>query len=481
MTSLKSQIASLSDQPGVYRFCDKAGVVLYVGKAKSLKKRVSSYFSARKDLPLKIQKLVCRIHSVKSQVTSSEDEALILEDELIKNHQPMFNILLRDDKTYPFIFISTQEKFPRVLFSHRAMMGEGKYYGPYPGSRMVKALLTEIRKKYPYRDCPLDVGNKKYTESCLYDQLGLCTAPCIGKDSQKNYNEIINRICEFLDGKQKRLINDIYNSMMEASQKQQFEKAAKLKEHWKLSQKIFSSAILLTNAMERNRESGLAQLKEHLKLRGDIQLMEAYDISNISGELSVGVSVVFRDGRPYKSGYKRFRIKTIQGPNDFAMMEEVLRRRFQRVCEGKDVMPDLILIDGGKGQLSAALHALHELGLKRFNIIALAKKQELIYVPGRIKPIILERYSYARKLLQALRDEAHRFAITYHRTIRARTIDESILDTVPGVGDVIKVRILRRFGSIPKLQNISVANLAQVKGVSPFLALKIHRAIQRSG
>jgi len=478
MASLKSCIADVPDKPGVYRFYDKAGDVLYVGKAKSLKKRVRSYFSVRNDMPLKVQKLVRRIHSIQTQITRSEDEALILEDELIKNHQPMFNILLRDDKTYPYIFISIQEKFPRVLFSHRAMRGEGKYYGPYPNSRMVKSILTEIRKKYPYRDCPLDVGNKKYTESCLYDQLGLCTAPCIEKDSQEHYNEIIRNISEFLDGKQKKLIHSLYDSMIEASQKEQFEKASKLREQWKISKKIFSRAILMTNSLERNRQNGLIQLKEHLKLNQVIRIMEAYDISNISGIHSVGVSVVFKDGRPYKSGYKKFKIKTIQGANDFAMMEEVLVRRFKRVCEGKDVMPDLILIDGGKGQLSAALHAMHSLGLKKFNIIALAKKQELIYLPGRGTPIILERYSYARKLLQALRDEAHRFAINYHRNIRAHTMGESLLDAIPGVGNIIKSRILVRFGSVANLRKLSVEKIVSVKGVSLPLARNIYRVIQ---
>jgi len=477
--SLDQKIKQIPDAPGVYRFCDALGKVLYVGKAKSLKKRVKSYFSHKKGLSVKVRKLTEKIKDIQIDVTASEEEALFLEDELIKNYQPPFNILLRDDKTYPYVYISTHEMFPRVLFSYRAMKGEGKYFGPFPSSGIVKNLLAHVRKKYPYRDCPREVGHKSYPESCIYDQMGLCGAPCIKKESFDHYKETIRKICEFLEGKQKSMIRDMYKMMLDVSQKQDFEKAAKIKKQWIMAKKLLTISLAKSDAWSRGITRGLIELKEKLKMTSRIVSMEAYDISNISGELSVGVSVMFRNGKPYKRAYKKFRIKTVKGPNDFAMMEEILYRRFKQILKNKESIPDLILIDGGKGQLTSAIKALDQLGIMGYTIAALAKREELVFVPNQKAPIILGRNSYARKILQALRDESHRFSLAYHRSLRSKNLLGSGLDAIPGIGPVLKRRLLRHFGSVKKLSRSSKKEILKVPGISQKTALNILKGLSK--
>lgn len=406
---LKTKIEALPLASGVYLMKNKAGQIIYVGKAVDLRKRVSSYFrSSSQDA--KTEKLVCDIADLDYLETLSEAEALILEASLIKKYHPKYNIDLKDDKSYPFIVIN-DEKFPRIFLNRPRMRVKGyDYFGPYVDAKLVREALTIIRKIFPFRTC--DPFPKK---ECLDFHIGLCEAPCIGKISVEDYHRNIRNVRLILEGKKDELYRNLRKDMEYFSAQKNFEKAAKLRDQ------IRAIGALYSGTQDLNYFKEAEQLQRVLNLTRLPERIEAFDISTIYGEHSVGSMVSFFSGKQDKNNYRRFKIKTVSGINDVEMIAEVVRRRYTRLkAEGKS-FPDLILIDGGKGQLSSAVDELKKLDIQ-IPVVSLAKQEEEIFVPHKKNPLKLPRESLALRLLQRLRDEAHRFAITYHKTLRKKAI-----------------------------------------------------------
>ena len=572
MTKKLQDVKKLPLSPGVYimKDCDKR--VIYVGKANSLRNRVSQYF--REQESPKNRLLMKNMDDLEYIITGNEIEALVLESNLIKEHKPRYNVRMKDDKNYPLIRI-TNEEFPRICIARRRQMDGAQYFGPYPGSKAVREVIKmasglgirRCRKKLP---CP----------SCLNYHIKQCSAPCIGNVSKEEYLGIINNVAAFLKGKHSQLLHSLKNEMNSFSDQQEYEKAGRIRDQinalLELSEKqrvnlpgrkeqdiigyavigaagsvqvfhvsegvlkgretfsldtagsdekeilasfikqyyqdieppeeiivpveVMDGSISLWLSKKRSKikrpanklENGLmrlamenagmllkqneltgnnianeavADLKEALSLPVPPLVIEAFDISNISGTDATGSLVTFENGIPDKKNYRHFRIKTVEGADDYAMMEEVVGRAYLRRKEEGKRMPDLILIDGGKGQLKAAMNAVSGPGLD-LNIAALAKELEYIFIPGRETPIILPRDSKALKLLQRIRDEAHRFAIGYHRKLRGKKIVESKLDRIPGIGDKKKRSLLKHFGSLDKIREADVSEIVKVRGIT---------------
>jgi len=440
---LDDQVKALPQEPGVYLFRDRMGKPLYVGKAINLRNRVASYFRRSSNLGPKTRLLISQIQKIDHFRTASEIEALLLEADLIKRLKPRFNRRLRDDKAYPLIKI-TAEKFPRVTLSRRKDE-KATYYGPFPYGN-IRRVLKVIREIFPYRDCSASKFNryKKLGHGCLFHDLKLCPAPCIEKITEKDYQQHIRKLKNFLRGRGKETITALNDEMEEASQRLDFEKARKLKDKIVrlryIRQKVKTPPVteLDINLPEDQRERELQELAQALNLPRRPTRIEAYDISDIQGNLATGSMVVFKDGEPERSHYRRFRIRLGVEPDDVGMIKEVLKRRFSRHHATSitpdasfSARPDLLLIDGGKGQLNAAISVLRELHLK-IPITSLAKKEEVIYFYDQVGfkercgsvfisgPLHLPRDSKALQLLQRIRDEAHRFALSYHRKLRRR-------------------------------------------------------------
>lgn len=420
----KTQYSKLPDAPGIYQFLDENGVVLYVGKAKSLKKRVSSYFVNRKDLGTKTQVLVSQIDRVRTINVTSEVESLLLEASLIKKFSPKYNARLTDGKSYLLAKITIKDKAPKVLLARREKEQNSVYFGPFPNSGDLKMVLKLIRRIFPYQSV-----NNHAKRFCLYYHLGLCPCPPMFKTEKefKNYRKNIFHLVHFLEGKTQDVIKELENERNDLSKNEDFEEAAKI-------QKQIDAVILITsqnrNAFEyeinpnlkadiRNKElENLIQvLKENSVLISNLERIECYDISNISGIHATGSMVVFTNGERDSSNYRRFRIrrppKTV--PNDFAMMREVIKRRFGHPEWGR---PDLLIIDGGKGQVSSAKQAVFESNID-VPVIGIAKREEIL-ITSDFKQIRLPKNSNALTLVRRVRDEAHRFAITYHKKLRAK-------------------------------------------------------------
>ena len=600
---LKDKLQTLPTKPGVYLMKDEGGEVIYVGKSVNLRHRVRSYFQASASHSLKLRRLVYRIADFDIIVTDSEIEALILECNLIKEHRPRYNIRLKDDKRYPYIKITWQEDYPRIIVTRRMERDGARYFGPLTDVRAVHQTLDMLRRLFPYLTCKREITGQN-TRACLYYHIGRCAGPCIGAISRQEYRALIKRICLFLEGKAEEIVADLQAQMTSAAEALDFETAAALRdqimavERVTKQQKIALAVgkdedvialaqenddtcvqvffirqgkligreyfildgaaeedeaqivasfvkqfydeaayvpmkIILPTTIEegivieswlrskrgskvklhapqrgRGRElvkmaaenaaetlaslraqwlldegrsvEALAQLQERLGLEEAPTRIEGYDISNIQGTAATGSMVVFVKGVPRKSDYRRFRIRTVGGADDYAMMQEVLRRRFKRAKQrmsesanqriGGDVwaiMPDLIIVDGGKGQLNAALEVLEEHGLKdEVPAAGLAKKQEEVFLPGRSQPLVLPRDSQGLYLLQRVRDEAHRFAIGYHRQLRAKKTLTSILEEIPGIGPKRRQALLKHFGSIETIRQASIEELAAVKGMT---------------
>ncbi len=600
---LKDKLQTLPTKPGVYLMKDDGDEVIYVGKSVNLRHRVRSYFQASASHSLKLHRLIYRIADFDFIVTDSEIEALILECNLIKEHRPKYNIRLKDDKRYPYIKITWQEDYPRIIVTRRMERDGARYFGPLTDVRAVHQTLDMLRRLFPYLTCKRKItGQDK--RACLYYHIGRCAGPCIGAISKDEYRALIKRICLFLEGKAEEIVADLQAQMTSAAEALDFEQAAGLRDQIRAVERVTKQQkialavgkdedvialarenddtcvqvffirqgkligreyfildgtaeedeaqivasfvkqfydeaayvpmkiILPTNVEEaivietwlrskrgskvklhvpkwgRQRElvrmaaenaaetlaslraqwlldegrsvEALAQLQQHLGLDEAPTRIEGYDISNIQGTAATGSMVVFVKGVPRKSDYRRFRIRTVEGADDYAMMQEVLRRRFKRAIEGRaggssklkeadvwTILPDLIIIDGGKGQLNAALEVLEEHGLKdEVPAVGLAKKQEEIFLPGRSQPLVLPRDSQGLYLLQRIRDEAHRFALGYHRKLRAKRSLASILEEIPGIGPRRRQALLKHFGSIEAIRQASVEELAAVKGMT---------------
>ena len=596
---IEAQIKELPDKPGVYQMKDETGDIIYVGKAKSLRKRVRSYFR-KANHTFKTKIMIDHIDDFDYIVTDTEVEAYILEANLIKKYQPKFNIRLKDDKSYPYIKVTTNEDFPRV-FKTRVVKNDGnKYFGPFADVNAIYKTINVLKDLFSLRTCKREIHEgETYDRPCLNYHIDKCHGPCIGEISKKEYNELIDKVLMFLSGRQTELIDKIEEKMYEASDNNDFETAAKYRDQMEAlkevtrQQKVMSastkdqdimaveqgeedqacvqlllvrngrlmgqehfilegvaeenieqimgsflqqyyeqapqipdevllnteidSAELLAERLRQKKgrkvkvqkpvqgekkrliemaarnakqnlkkeeirekyrkkqtEQAIKELQAELEMENPPEHIEGFDISNIQGRDSVASLVVFKGGTPSKQDYRRFKIKTVEGPDDFASMQEVIERRYSRLLKEDRKLPDLILIDGGKGQLSAAYEILKKLGLKDQPVIGLAKKEEEIFKPEKSEPIIISHSSPSLQLLQRVRDEAHRFAVSYHRKLRSRRLTHSLLDKIPGVGPKRRKALLRHFGSLGEIKKANITKLKEVEGVSGKTARKIY-------
>jgi excinuclease ABC subunit C len=407
---LKTTINGLSTGSGVYLYKDAGGRIIYVGKAVNIRKRVESYFRAN-TASVKTDALVRHIAQIETIITASEAEALLLEAGLIKQHQPKYNVELKDGKTYPFIQI-TQEEFPLVsvvrLNTRKYKDVAAEYWGPYVNPALVREALQIIRRIFPFRTC-----EPFASKLCLYHDLGLCQGPCEQKISKEEYQRNIRNIKLILDGKKDDLYRSLHVEMQELSRSRDFEGAARLRDQ------IRAIGALYSGTGDINYFKEAQQLQRAFGLERAPMRIECFDISNTMGNQSVGSMVSFLNGKPDKSHYRRFRIKTVAGIDDFQMIAEIVRRRYTRVQKEGSSLPDLIVIDGGKGQLKAAVQELKKLGLA-VQIVSLAKREEEVFVPGKRDSLRLPQDSLGLKLLMRVRDEAHRFGLKYHTLLRGK-------------------------------------------------------------
>lgn len=594
-TPLELQIQTLPDSPGVYQYYDKEGKILYVGKAKNLKKRVASYFNKVHDTA-KTNVLVKKIVSIKHIVVPTETDALLLENNLIKKLQPRYNVLLRDDKTYPWICIKN-EAFPKV-FSTRKMIKDGsEYFGPYTSFKTVHTILDLIKELYPLRTCTFDLNRNAIVSGkykvCLEYHIGNCKGPCEGLETQEHYHNQVQAIREILKGNFKESLKDFKKLMQEFAANMEFEQAQKIKEKIEILENyqakstilnpkitnldVFSivsdesmayvnflqishGAIVRSHTLElkkkleetdeellelavvelrerfhlnskeivlpfdldfgdkitvtvpklgdkkqilelsernakyyrldqlkqikivdpdRHTNRIMAQMQKDLRLSVEPRHIECFDNSNIQGTNPVSACVVFKDGKPSKKDYRHFNIKTVEGPNDFASMEEVVYRRYKRMLDENQSLPNLIIIDGGKGQLSSALKSLDDLGLRgKIAIIGIAKRLEELFYPGDSIPLYLDKKSETLKVIQHLRNEAHRFGITFHRDKRSKAALNSSLDSIPGIGEKTMQTLLKHFKSVKRLKEATEKQISEVVGVSK--AKKISEFYQKN-
>lgn len=406
---LKETVEQLPLGSGVYLMKDASGKVIYVGKAVSLRKRVQSYFRKKKTMS-KTDFLVEDIDSIDHVITHSEAEALLLEASLIKEYDPKYNVELRDDKSYPYIEI-TGEEYPKVaVVRPREKNPKSRYYGPYVEVKLVREALSIIRKIFPFRTCePFP------DKECLDYHIGLCDAPCIKNITKKEYAKNIRNVRMILEGKKDQLFRSLQKDMEKAAQARDYEKAAKARDQ------IRAIGALYSGTKDINYYKEAEQLQRMLSLPRRPDRIEAFDTSNMMGGQAVGSMVSFLNGKPDKNNYRRFRIREVEGIDDYEMIAEIVRRRYSRLKKEGKLFPDLIVIDGGKGQLSAAREELEKLEVD-IPLISLAKREEEIFLPGRRQSVILPLDSLALRLLQRLRDEAHRFAIMYHRNLRGKNV-----------------------------------------------------------
>ncbi|MBM3901018.1 MAG: excinuclease ABC subunit UvrC [Verrucomicrobia bacterium] len=536
---IRNKLSQIPHRPGVYLHKDRFGTVIYVGKARDLRKRVSQYFhpSRRMGWDLKFNALVEAIHDLDWHVVKSEPESLLLESKLIKEFQPRFNIDLKDDKRFLMLKVNLNDPIPRFTLTRLRKDDGCIYFGPFAHSGSVRRALTLMRRKFHLRGCrPLTPGEADY-KHCLYGNLKHCTAPCIGNVSREQYLAQVRAGIEFLQGQTDELRSELEKEMQKAATDLDFEKAAQLRDALedlkRTTQKTEKfERIPYTLPVAVNPEADLRELSRVLELPEPPARIEGFDISNISGTFVVASMVSFWHARPDRSHYRRFRMKSVVQQDDFASMAETIRRRYSRLLrevrsggldpsdaesgEGsvpelqraiddtaaahrgrparsdtdatvvpwspappaKARLPDLILIDGGRGQLNAARAELAQLGLESIPILGLAKENEEIYLPHRDEPLRLGLDSPAVKLLQRVRDEAHRFANTYNAQLRLKKISESILDEFPSIGEGRKQALLRRFGSVQRLRTATIDQIADVPGFGGVLASELKRFLE---
>ncbi len=457
---LSDKVKSLPDSPGVYLMLDNDRIIIYIGKAVSLKKRVSSYFGSSAK-PRRIRLLISRIADIEFITTSTEAEALILEAALIKENKPKFNIDIKDDKAYPLLRLSTNEKFARLRIVRREKKDGARYFGPYTSAKLLRQALNFMRRIFPLRTCNVI---PKFV--CLNYHLKLCPGPCQGLVSKDEYDKNVNNLLLFLKGKKTDLIKKLSSEMKDASSIHNFERALELRDT------IESLSSVPIPYKRYTVADQVEALEKVLRLKRRPVYIEGYDISNISGFEAVGSMVRFKQGRAYKKDYRRFKIKSVKGIDDYAMMREVLKRRFTGVISAALDRPDLILIDGGKGHLKCAAEQLKSLKIN-IPIISLAKKFEHIYVQWQNKPLSLPLNSKALRLAAAIRNEAHRFALSYHRNLRKKQILVSELDQIPGIGRKRRQILLKALENIVLLKGINIKQLKKIKGIDERTAKNI--------
>ena len=598
---------------------DSRGSVLYVGKAAILRNRLRQYFSSSTNIPNKTRRMLGHLHDFEYIITESASEALILENTLIKRYKPRYNARLKDDKTYPYLKIDTNEDYPRVYITRRVVKDGADYFGPFATSGTVRKTMDLVKRLFPYRSCTKNITGTD-ARPCLEYYINRCIAPCTGQASKEDYSKVINQVLMFMNGDTTAVTDDLKTNMNKASEELEFERAAVLRDRIKAVEKVtearrmkveanpvsdmaviamaqgsneswvevffirkgkligrdhffmegtqdyesdlilgqfvkqfYQTAALvvppriviqhmpedaetiaewlrevrggsvrlicpqrgihkqLLDTVATNADQGLNQhrvtrmsdnsivqqaateLEEELSLPLPLRRMECYDISHIQGSNTVASMVVFEDGRPKPAHYRRFKIKTVDGVDDFESMREVLRRRFKRLATARaeeqtgdtalvevdsfGVIPDLVLIDGGKGQLSAALEVFLEMGIDDVPLASLAKENEELFVPHTPEPIVLPRNSQALHLVQRIRDEAHRFAITFHRNLRSKDSLKSPIDNVTGIGPKRTRMLMRRFGTLKGIKEAAVDDIASVPGMTRSLAIRLKQTI----
>lgn len=514
---LQKKLRDVPHKPGVYLHKDRFGTVIYVGKARDLRKRLASYFtpSRQRLAEHKTRALIQSIWDFDIHEVRNEPEALLLEGKLIKEYRPKYNVAFRDDKRFLLVKVHPEEPWPKFQLTRLKKEDGARYFGPFAHSGALRQTVSWMNREFGLRSCrPLSPGEKDY-QHCSNDVIKNCTAPCIGRITRDEYMAKVDEACEFIAGHSKDLIRSIEEEMAEAAQNLDFERAAELRDMIENLKKTLRP----TRQFKRrgvpgkaiNPEQDVKELREYLQLEREPTVMECFDISNISSNHIVASMVRFRNGVSDNSNYRRYRIKTVKGQDDFASMAEVIRRRYSRILlearerVGEDVadatqenpldvmrrleaelaetetakkkpfvrLPDLVIVDGGKGQLSMAVKELNRLGLHDLPVIGLAKQREEVFVPGESEPILIPHTEGALKLLQRIRDEAHRFANGYHQLLMKRRVEESILDDCPGISRARKERLLEKFGSVSRMRKSDAADFAAVSGITEKLAEEI--------
>lgn len=480
MNRTEFQPSQIPPKPGVYVYRDRFGKVIYVGKASNLRRRMSSYFQpsriARADA--KLRSLIHSIEEFSYEVVRTEDEALILESQLIKSYAPHYNILMRDDKRYLLLKLDRSEKYPTLKLARIRKNDNAEYFGPFPKGSALRMTLEFLLAHFGLRACRTSEPDEETRKRCLKRIVHDCCAPCTGAVTQAEYMERVERTLAVLNGDLTEVIAAVREKMMQYALEQKYEKAAHCRDVITNLEAVFGKK---NRTFERSflpgggsGKASVEALAKALSLENPPVSVIGFDISNILGKLAVASLVAFKDGKPDRDNYRRFRIKTVHQSNDFAMMHEVVTRHFSRLLAEKKPLPDLVMVDGGKGQLSSAIDALIKVGCPPLPIIGLAERNEEIYVPGRSEPVVLDRHNPALQMLQALRDEAHRFAISYHRDLRNKRIEQSVLDEIPGIGGQRKRQLLRTFGSLRELKKADAALIARrVPGIGEALAQQI--------
>jgi excinuclease ABC subunit C len=423
------KVRKFPETPGVYLMKDVAGAVIYVGKAKNLRDRASSYFVRTAESELRTSYWVDEISDIDYIECESEVDALLVESRLIKDIQPRHNKIQKDDKTFPYLQITTHEDFPRVEITREPSLRGVKLYGPFASAGSLRGAIQVLQRIFQFRTCALDIEESdprwKWFRPCLLASIRQCSAPCNLRIGKEDYRRDIRRLQMFLEGNKTRLLEQMRRDMQQASDELNFEQAAKLRDEISMLESLDDRGELDTHVQPEvffiDPKKGLAGLKKVLHLEHTPRTIEGVDIAHLGGTETVASLVKFIDGLPFKPGYRRFRIKSVEGIDDFRSIHEVVARRFQKLSDENEAFPDILLIDGGKGQLSAAMAAFEALGIRPPTVISIAKQNEEIFLVGRSEPLVLTRHSYALRLLQYVRDEAHRFAQHYHHILRRRT------------------------------------------------------------
>ena len=483
---LKEKVRALPETPGVYLMKDRLGRIIYVGKAKSLKKRVSSYFQPGRSRALrhqpKIRTLIEMIADFETIEVKSEPEALLLEGKLIKQWRPKYNTDFTDDKRFLLVRLNADAELPRFVLTRFRKDDRSRYFGPFAHSGLLRRTLASMRKQFGVLlgdTHPVKLPDGRWR---LYDDVRAELYGWPNEVAAADYQERVAQACEFLDGKSREWLKELREEMAARAAKQEFEKAAELRDVVLALERTLARTRKFTRDLTRLRPDAeaLRSLQEALGLESPPAHMECFDISHISGTFVVASMVHFTDGRPDKDEYRRFSIKSFIGNDDFKAMEEVVGRRYRRLIEEKKMFPDLVVIDGGRGQIAAALKAFVALDCPPPAMIGLAKKHETIIFPDARAPLNLPLSHPGLNLLQRLRDEAHRFANTYNADLRSRKIKESILDDFPGLGEKRKTALLAHFGTIEKLRAASVENISDVAGFGPKLAAELRAFLDQA-
>jgi excinuclease ABC subunit C len=424
-----ARVREFPQKPGVYLFKDSLGRVIYVGKATNLRSRAGSYFTQQAIEELRTRHWVHEVHDADYLECDSEVDALLAESRLIKDIQPKYNKEQKDDKTFPYLMITTREDYPRVEVTREPKQKGVKLYGPFANAGALRGAVQVLQRIFKFRTCTLDIDADderwRWFRPCLLASINQCTAPCNLRISKEDYRADIKRLQMFLEGNKVRLLKQMRKEMLAAAQELKFEQAARLRDEIRMLERLDERGDLESNAQPEvfyiDPKKGLAGLKKVLKLDDTPRTIEGVDIAHLGGDETVASLVKFIDGLPFKPGYRRFRIRHVVGIDDFRSIHEVVARRFQRLSDEGDPFPDILLIDGGKGQLGAALAAFTERQIKPPVLLSLAKQEEEIFLPGESEPMRLSRNSYALRLLQYVRDEAHRFAQHYHHILRRKS------------------------------------------------------------